>query len=297
MKNPRKTRKIRNKMAIIKKIYKGGLVFDGILLPITTELVQFPITNESILSFNRIFVTPMDCVISALQVIGALDNIAANIMRITSLGRSIGITKEEIEIIFIYLYNKNFGFMSFENVGEWESAIALLEKNRVFFAGFKVGGGGHVFLIARDNDGNLLYIDPQQTPALCNVLDPLCNLNQIIKDNQGNIVLYLLYNSQDTLNDEQQLSVVDYVSKMQVAVAIDTKEAATSVTRAVSALTKKSVKARRAVKEQVQEQLRKEQLPITVTGAVAKLTKTQSRPKPGSIDEEPTYEPMSIDED
>ena len=48
----------------------------------TTMFTQFAITDDSINSFQRVIASPMDCFINALQIIGIINNISANLMRI-----------------------------------------------------------------------------------------------------------------------------------------------------------------------------------------------------------------------
>jgi hypothetical protein len=94
-----KTRKLR-KSKKSKKINKriGGMLEDH-GLPKATELSQFGITDENLLTFDRVFPAPMDCFINALQLMGVLNPLTANIMRVSTLGVT-GFTKPQIEIIF-----------------------------------------------------------------------------------------------------------------------------------------------------------------------------------------------------
>jgi len=120
-------------------------------------LSQFKISDENIMNFKRYLKSPMDCVINALQLMGVLDTISSNMLRISCVGTS-GFEKEQIEKIFILYGGVNFEFKSTKDFNEFASIIEnqLLPGN-VVFAGYT----GHVFIIGRYLNGQLVYIDPQ----------------------------------------------------------------------------------------------------------------------------------------
>jgi hypothetical protein len=196
MKKTRKTRKIKQ------KIYKGGK------LPEANLLSFFKITDENLLYFQRQFPRPMDCVINALQILGLIDNTHAQIMRISSLGH-LGITKEQIELIFIYLKKRNFKFINAQNIEEWIRTIERkVPPGSVVFGGYSIGTEGHVFLIGRNLKGHLVYIDPQVSPHYCIITDENynnCSIQNIIRDNGGNdnFKLYLLLTSPEESRIEE----------------------------------------------------------------------------------------------
>jgi hypothetical protein len=206
-----RTRKIRDikknrKIRKIKKIMGGALENNG--LPQCTILSQFQITDDNITNFNRTIQAPMDCFINALQIMNILDDKSANIMRISTLGKS-GFTKEQIEIIFIYTVGTNFDFKSTNNFIEWATWIkTLLNPGNVVFAGYT----GHVFLIGRLLNGTLIYIDPQVN-QLCNLEDPECQ--QYVQAGQD--TWFLLFNSQERLTPDQQHLVVAYTNYLQTS--------------------------------------------------------------------------------
>jgi hypothetical protein len=164
--------------------------------PPCNNLSQFKITDEQILGFKRISPTPMDCFINALQILGVIDNITANIMRISSAGKT-GFTSEEIEKIFIYLSGHNHDFKSTGSPQEFSEWIAKnLLPGYVVFAGHE-GGNNHVYLIGRELGGKLLYIDPQ-VGILCDLSTEECQGYLI-----NNRVYRLLFNSVEKLSPGQ----------------------------------------------------------------------------------------------
>jgi len=203
-----KTHKVRNNKQLSKnrklKKMKGGLL-ESHGLPECNNLSELPISNDNINNFSRHFQSPMDCFINAMQIMNVVDAKSANIMRISTLGKS-GFTKEEIELIFIYTFGHNFDFKKTNYFNEWSSWIdRYLEPGNIVFAGYT----NHVFLIGRFLDKTLVYIDPQ-IQQLCNLADPAC-LQYI----QNQKEWYLLFNSQELLTEQQKQLVVEYVQHLQ----------------------------------------------------------------------------------
>lgn len=164
--------------------------------PQCNNLSQFKITDEQLLGFKRTAPTPMDCFINALQIIGVIDNITANIMRLSSAGKS-GFTSEEIEKIFIFLSGHNHDFKatgSSQEFSEWISKN--LVPGHVVFAGHE-GGNNHVYLIGRTIDATIVYIDPQ-LGILCDLSSEECQ--GYLKNNR---VYRLMFNSVEKLSPEQ----------------------------------------------------------------------------------------------
>jgi len=146
------TKKLRRK----KSIKKGGFgPQEG--LPPCPQISLFRILDSNILSFKRYIHSDMDCFINALQVFGLLNDICANIMRISSAGRASGFTKEEIELILILLTGFNHDFTSSENFTEFEHMLTYIHPSFGILAGYS----RHVFVIARNSLGELILIDPQ----------------------------------------------------------------------------------------------------------------------------------------
>ena len=208
----KKSRKLRNAMkrkslnrnARKNKKHRGGIL-ESYGLPECTELSQFSITDENINAFKRTFQSPMDCFINALQLMNVLNQLSANIMRISTLGMS-GFTKEQIEMIFAFTHNNNFEFKETHNSDEWISWINnLLEPGNVVFAGYT----NHVFIIGRLLNGTILYIDPQ-IPIICDLSIPECSKYVL-----GQHTWYLLFNSHESLTEQQQNTIVSYVNHIQ----------------------------------------------------------------------------------
>jgi len=199
------TRKFRNvkKNKKIKKSIGGALESRG--LPECNILSQFKITDSD-LQILRDFKLPMDCFINALQIMKVLDNKSANIMRLSSLEKQKGFLKEEIEVIFIYNFMTNFDFKSTNSYQVWSNLIiAELKPAHVVFAGYD----GHVFLIGRKMNGKIFYIDPQVPTVLCDLSDPNC---EGFLQNKNNY--FLLFNSMEILNKQQQELVKSYVYEL-----------------------------------------------------------------------------------
>lgn len=158
----------------------------------TTTFTQFAITDDSINGFQRMIASPMDCFINAMQIIGIINNISANLMRISSAGVT-GFSKEQIESIFLLVLRRNVEFKSSDNFQEFSSTIyANLAPNHVCFCGYT----GHVFLIGRKADGSIMYIDPQ-VGQLCNLDDPTCQA--YVRDKPR---YFILFNSYNVIPDE-----------------------------------------------------------------------------------------------
>lgn len=191
------------------KIQKGGL------LPIINEMSKFEITNEAIERFSRYLMSPMDCVINALQLLQLITNETADIMRITSIGNT-GIEKRQIELIFMYLKNHNFEFREMM-IYEWEEIIHNLpdsDSGTTLFCGYSTGSDKHVFLISRNNANELAYIDPQ-SDSICNIYNEECLINNVIRMNRGNLNfrLYILYHSTELITDDNKAEIRDEINR------------------------------------------------------------------------------------
>ena len=164
--------------------------------PPCTSLSQFKITDEQILTFKRAVPTPMDCFINALQILGVVDNVTANIMRISSAGKT-GFTTEEIEKIFVFLSGHNHDFKATGSPQEFSDWItAHLLPGHVVFAGHE-GNVNHVYLIGRQVNGTIVYIDPQSA-IFCDLSTPECQAHLM-----NNKVYRLMFNSLEKLSPEQ----------------------------------------------------------------------------------------------
>jgi hypothetical protein len=192
----------RNKRTKHKQI-GGMLESDG--LPEATSLALFRITNEHIENFRRQISVPMDCFINALQFIGILNPLCANIMRVSTLG-DLGFTRAQIEIIFSFFYKTNFHFKSTNDFEVWYNwIVSNITPGHVVFAGYP----GHVFLIASDTNGVLLYIDPQSEHPVQDLSEDA--VQQYIRE-KG--LYYALYTSTTKLTLEQQRLVLAYSQQL-----------------------------------------------------------------------------------
>ena len=190
---------------------KGGFLQAGYVGLTWGNLVvsNFPITSDNISSFKRIaHSSSMDCVISALQIIGIFDYFTANIFRITKIGKMIGLDLEEIELIFTLRTNKRFTFLSTSNVNEFIHYVNVyLQPGNVIFCGVEYETAQvftpttkHVFLIGKDLNNRIIKIDPA-------VSDPFCyldeNIDCINKFASGTIGYYLLFNYTGYLTERE----------------------------------------------------------------------------------------------
>jgi hypothetical protein len=155
---------------------------------------EFEMTESFINSFQRKIPKPMDCVINALQLMGALSPRCAELMRIVA-GDG-GFQKKQIEDTFKFLFpSKQWEFQPFSNLNELAYFTkAQMTNGRVVFCGY-VGynptlnkSTGHVFLIGKNLQGTVLYLDPQ-IPTICDLDDAQC-ANYISGKNQYFILQY-----------------------------------------------------------------------------------------------------------
>ena len=139
----------------------------------------------------------MDCVINALELMGALDGRNADLMRI-AVGDK-GLQKDQIESIFSYLFPTNkWDFFGYTDIKMLEHfTMNIMEPGHVIFCGYYGHNAsvnaqiGHVFLIGKDSAGNVLYMDPQvgANGIICNLMDPTC-YSHIQNKNQYFILQY-----------------------------------------------------------------------------------------------------------
>lgn len=166
----------------------------------------FSVSQATLDQFKRIVKSPMDCVVSAMQIIGILDNDTANIVRLTAVGH-LGITLEQIENIFSLKFNKKFVFKSTKNINEFVTYINTnLPKNFMMFCGIKYAEScdKHVFLIARDNNDRVVKIDPQASNPMCSLDNDSVCLEQF----SGNTSeYYLLHHYTGYLTNEEKIEM------------------------------------------------------------------------------------------
>ena len=142
----------------------------------------------------------MDCVINALQIFGALDIKSSNILRISCAGDA-GFYKEQIEKIFILLLGNNFNFKSSDNYQEF---VEIIEKTLLPGHGVFAGYTGHVFIIARKENGVIMLIDPQRSSIVCEINE----CQDYIRNKKE---YYLLFQSPEKMTPTQITSMGFYV--------------------------------------------------------------------------------------
>jgi hypothetical protein len=142
----------------------------------TFKPAEFKMSDAQIHSFRRWVKKPMDCVINALELIGALDGRNADLMRIAA-GDS-GLEKDQIENIFSYLFPSNkWDFFGYSDIKKLEHfAVNIMQPGRVIFCGYYGHNAsvnaqiGHVFLIGKNQSGQIKYMDPQiGNGTICNI--------------------------------------------------------------------------------------------------------------------------------
>lgn len=190
-----KSKKITKKNYEKKNSMKGGL-------PPTNILSQFKISDDNIYNFRRFVSSSNDCVITAMQIIGMLDNITANLLRI-ALNKNAALGKDQIERIFTLYTGNLFDFISTRNFDEFLNYLREnLRPGNVVFAGhsnnLSIETYGHAFIIGRTTDRKLLYIDPSIS-AICDLESKECN--ELISGNHA--PWYLLHNSERTLSIDE----------------------------------------------------------------------------------------------
>ena len=203
------------------------------------QMSQFPFKQEYIDKFQSYVdssLTPMDCFINACQLIGILDTLNANILRISCAGKT-GFNLNAMEKIFtlksasdddslrslqnlqirssdgdtdgdMTMGNNTVQYYNFTDLNKLGGGLTLfahilkknLLKGHAAFCGWMQTGGGHVFIISKDSQGKLWYLDPQQTGSPC-ILDNNQDCQNILQKNtKQDRKYYILYNTHNTQN-------------------------------------------------------------------------------------------------
>jgi hypothetical protein len=188
-------------------------------------MAHFPITAEALASFQRVFPIPGDCVISALQLVGVIDQLAADIMRVATIAGSTWVGPEQIELVFVYRTMRNFLFSVTENYHQFVGIIQRdLPPGSVVFAGYEGHENGrkatHVFIIGKQLDGQIVYIDPQTTPSYCALSDPRCE--EFLR---GRRSWHLLFYNPTQLSQAQGRRVIDYTTQLALVAQADAARA------------------------------------------------------------------------
>lgn len=134
----------------------------------------FQITSNNIDNFRRNFARPRDCLINALQLLGLVDSIEALNLRIRY--GNFGFEQQEIVNFFNNYYNLFHCFSSYDNLQDILYVISQLPIGVGFLSGVQFHNGEkHVFITAKDLNGNILVLDPQRQPSIVSLDDYLNN--------------------------------------------------------------------------------------------------------------------------
>ena len=150
----------------IKKNKKGG---SNIKKPF---VATFQINNDSIIKFRRWVKKPKDCVINAMELIGILDQQSADIARIFIGDTGVNINQIEdvfrlVQPLFQWKFVKLNDLIELVKITNDDS---ILKRSQAIFCGYLDNNFGHVFLIAKNNNGKAYYIDAQ--------VNEVCDLNK-----------------------------------------------------------------------------------------------------------------------
>jgi hypothetical protein len=182
----------------------GLAAADPNLLPFCTQMSQFTVTQEQIMDFQRYIDSPADCFINAFQILGFIDLNTANLLRI--IKGDTGFLNTEIESIFALYLRKNVSYSYYytDNIDHWYQAIQLnLLPSHACFVGYhpQEGEMGHYFLIVKNEEENLILIDPQMDGGIfCELINNEC-LGRINRGPGFNY--HILSESQGQLNVAQ----------------------------------------------------------------------------------------------
>ena len=130
-------------------------------------LITGNLTNEQLTYFKRDIPSPMDCVISAMQLGGILSNECANLMRLTAIGHQ-GMLISQLEQMFVYLTNSIVRFVPLELENLLEYLFKALKPQEIAFCAYsREIGSGHAYIIGKGIDSQLYLIDPLAKTPLC----------------------------------------------------------------------------------------------------------------------------------
>lgn len=196
----KKTLKKRNKKDKCKNDKKvGGFAFDVLRrLPHTNKLFILDLNLLKLNQIYRLFKNPNDCVISALEYGKILESNVANALRLTTLN---GLNAQQIELLLIFLINKNFDMREIENKNDNLKKFINYFKgqgnNKIIIMGFP----GHIFNLIHSNN-NIYLVDPQLSNKYISLTD-IGNKAEIMKDVRENVnSSYMSVDlSEDDIND------------------------------------------------------------------------------------------------
>jgi len=152
-------------------------------------LITGELTDEEYAYFQTDRIpSPMDCVISGMQLGKIIDPICANLMRLSPIGQQTGIQIHQIEQMFTYITKNICRFIPLERDNMLKYLFKTLSPGQIAFCMYILNEpteniGGHIYIIGKGkdvmNENTLYLIDPQQNPPLCAIgkyasLDPDC---------------------------------------------------------------------------------------------------------------------------
>lgn len=113
---------------------------------------------------------PFDCVINSLEAIDVIDNQIADIMRIILRGP---LQKGEIEEIFKTMMPESEWQLMYLSSGDFSNIVTstVFEPNHLIVCGYKNPhtSDAHVFTIFKDNNNDIILIDPHQRSSWINL--------------------------------------------------------------------------------------------------------------------------------
>lgn len=153
------------------------------------ETLYIPITDSNIAEFKRMSPKPMDCVINALEIVKYIDSKEAEHLRQTYGNKGFDIRSIENMMSALYSRLPSNRKYTYLKTGEIVSDMIFtlkpysyfdfikfskkMEKNFCTICAFDCVKNGqrfqHVFLIAKNSNGQYVYIDPQIPSSSGNV--------------------------------------------------------------------------------------------------------------------------------
>ncbi len=148
--------------------------------------------NITISTFKRKMARPDDCVINALELLGILNPITADMMRIVM--QPGGVDTNNIQKLFTLIDATNiWRFQPYLLVDTFIDRVNLLKAGEILFCGYdnSTTAQGHVFLIGRMENGELYLIDPQIFSSPC-ILSGTNNCSKFILGKERHFILHAL---------------------------------------------------------------------------------------------------------
>lgn len=136
----------------------------------TFEISEFDITYEHILNFRKIVQEPRYYMINAMEYMNILSKKCADFMRfsVNKNGVSLSQFLEILKYIFPNYLWKNSP-ISFSNLQNFVTLI--MKPNKIIFCNAEINNQCHIFLLYKNIDNEVIYINPLQQ-ILLNIKDP-----------------------------------------------------------------------------------------------------------------------------